>query len=178
MKRLCPSGEEPGAWISLRGLCLLASAGFFAQLILGAIMRHIGAGLAIPDFPRAFGVWIPPVFTFPIAIHYAHRVGAGVMTLLSLSLVFRVFRRQIAHRPLVALAGFLLLCVACQLTLGASIIWLRRPVPITTAHLVVGAPPALATTVALTVQVFRLQKAKFYSEALFQLPLRAPLEAK
>src|SRR3989338_7951267 len=49
------------------------SVGFFIQLLLGAIMRHRGAGLAIPDFPTAFGGIVPPVIDFPIAIHLAHR---------------------------------------------------------------------------------------------------------
>ena len=39
-------------------------------------MRHTGAGLAIPTFPTAFGRWIPPLESTPVAIHFAHRVGA------------------------------------------------------------------------------------------------------
>ena len=41
----------------------------FAQLILGAVMRHTGAGLAIPDVPLAFGRIIPDLTSFAIAVH-------------------------------------------------------------------------------------------------------------
>ncbi|MFW5681681.1 MAG: COX15/CtaA family protein [Phycisphaeraceae bacterium] len=33
------------------------------QLVLGAAVRHAGAGRAIPDFPTAYGKWIPPMST-------------------------------------------------------------------------------------------------------------------
>src|SRR5258708_1190449 len=48
----------------------------FAQILIGATMRHTNAGLAIPDFPYAFGHVIPPVWNSRVAIHFAHRVGA------------------------------------------------------------------------------------------------------
>jgi heme A synthase len=35
----------------VRGAAVAATAAVFGQLVLGAIMRHIGAGLAVPDFP-------------------------------------------------------------------------------------------------------------------------------
>ncbi|HEX9492282.1 MAG TPA: COX15/CtaA family protein, partial [Thermoanaerobaculia bacterium] len=31
----------------------------FLQILLGALMRHLGAGLAIPDFPLSFGRLVP-----------------------------------------------------------------------------------------------------------------------
>ncbi|HEY1629017.1 MAG TPA: COX15/CtaA family protein [Tepidisphaeraceae bacterium] len=43
--------------ISLSAACGLA---IFLQLILGATMRHQGAGLAIPDFPLNYGHLLPP----------------------------------------------------------------------------------------------------------------------
>jgi cytochrome c oxidase assembly protein subunit 15 len=39
---------------------LLATAAIYVQIVLGAVMRHTGAGLAIPDFPAAFGASGPP----------------------------------------------------------------------------------------------------------------------
>ena len=58
---------------------LLALSAVFVQLVLGAWMRHSDAGLAIPDFPLAFGRLVPPLWTMPIAIHFAHRMGALVV---------------------------------------------------------------------------------------------------
>ena len=74
------------------------------QLVVGAIMRHSDAGLAIPDFPTSYGHLLPPthidsafrqdaihrygsslglnrVTLFQIWIHFAHRVGAGLCTI-------------------------------------------------------------------------------------------------
>ena len=62
-----------------RGWLLLAAV-LYGQMLLGALMRHSGAGLAIPDFPLAFGGIVPPAFTPEIAVHYAHRVGAFVVS--------------------------------------------------------------------------------------------------
>ena len=56
-------------------LAAATTALVYVQILLGATMRHTGAGLAIPDFPLAFGHVIPPVWSPPIAIHFAHRVG-------------------------------------------------------------------------------------------------------
>src|SRR5439155_7161239 len=42
-----------GAWAS--GIASL----LLVQLVLGAAMRHQHAGLAIPDFPLAYGKWLP-----------------------------------------------------------------------------------------------------------------------
>ena len=49
----------------------------YAQILIGATMRHTGAGLAIPDFPLMFGHLVPDHWDAGIAVHFAHRVGAG-----------------------------------------------------------------------------------------------------
>src|SRR6267143_1734710 len=38
----------------------IATAAIYIQLILGALMRHNNAGLAIPDFPANYGHILPP----------------------------------------------------------------------------------------------------------------------
>ena len=64
----------------VRPAALVATTVVFAQLLLGALMRHTGAGLAIPDFPLAFGGLVPPFDEPGVAIHFAHRLGAlGVL---------------------------------------------------------------------------------------------------
>ena len=45
----------------------------FLQLLVGAVMRHTRAGLAIPDFPLSLGRVVPPLGSFPVAIHFVHR---------------------------------------------------------------------------------------------------------
>jgi len=127
---------------------------FFVQLLFGATMRHTGAGLAIPDFPRSFGYWVPPVFTPSILIHFCHRVGALTMVVLVGVVVTRIYRKHTLKLDLIGFAGLLSAFVALQIMMGAVIIWLRKPVPITSAHLVVGAC-CLATSVVLAVLVKR-----------------------
>jgi len=154
--------ERPEPWVKTDGvsftsLCVGLNALFFLQLIMGATMRHNKAGLAIPDFPLAFGGLVPPTFTFPIAIHYAHRVGALVVTLGSVFIVMRIFKQQAQQLTLITVGGALLTLLSVQVMLGSFVIWLKRPIPLTTAHLVVGAL-CLATSVIMTALVWRSEK--------------------
>ncbi|NBX93875.1 MAG: heme A synthase [Proteobacteria bacterium] len=141
----------------IRWLALLVVVGFFIQLLLGATMRHFGSGLAIPDFPLSFGRWIPASWTFPVAIHFAHRAGAFVMVTLVAALVARVYRLYWNQFVLLLYAGALMGFVWMQIMLGAMIIWLRRPLALTTIHLAVGAL-CLASSVTLAIQLFRAQR--------------------
>jgi len=138
----------------IRVLAVLVVIGFFIQLVMGATMRHFGAGLAIPDFPLSFGRWIPSHWTFPIGIHFSHRWGAFVMVSLVAALVARAYRLYWNQFTLILYAGALMGLVWMQIMLGAMVIWMRRPVSLTTIHLVVGAL-CLGTSVAFTIQLFR-----------------------
>ena len=68
--RRCDAAED--APRSRRRSCTCRSS-------MGATMRHTDAGLAIPDFPWAFGRLVPPHWSPQIAIHFAHRVGALIV---------------------------------------------------------------------------------------------------
>jgi cytochrome c oxidase assembly protein subunit 15 len=143
---------------SLRVLTRLTVGAVFAQLILGALMRHTGAGLAIPDFPLALGRIIPPFESQGVLIHFAHRVGAVVVAIVMSWTVIRVLvgfgSEVLLRRPAQALLALLLL----QLTLGALTIWTRRAVTPMTAHVAVGAA-VLATSVILALRTTRLTSA-------------------
>jgi cytochrome c oxidase assembly protein subunit 15 len=169
-----PLNEEEDCWIALPTLALMVSLGFFTQLLLGATMRHLHAGLAIPDFPTSFGGIVPPTFTPEIAANFAHRVGALTMLTLTALLVTRVLRRHGNQLALTLAAGVLSLLVAFQLMLGALVIWLGKPVPVTTIHLAVGAL-CLATSVVITSRAFRLRRERELPRPLFAA-LRAGLE--
>ncbi len=127
----------------------------FCQLMLGAVVRHLQAGLSIPDFPLAFGRLIPPMLNERVAIHFAHRVGALVVTVLAIALAALIFRTPRRHGPLVRTAIGLLVVIAIQIGLGASVIWLRRDPVITSLHVVNGAA-VLATTLLLAMRATRL----------------------
>ena len=133
----------------------LATGMIYVQLILGALMRHTGAGLAIPDFPLAFGRLVPPFEAPGVLIHFLHRVGAVAVTLCIAWTVTRVIREHAEERqllrPALTLSGLLL----AQLMLGALTIWTGRAVLPVTAHVAVGAA-VLATSLFLTLRSVQL----------------------
>ena len=112
-------------------------AAVWIQLLIGAVMRHGKAGLAIPDFPLAFGRVIPPIHSFPVAIHFAHRAWALVAaaSVLACLLAAVASRRAALVRAGVLLASL----VAVQIALGAATVLTRKAVPVATAHVATGA---------------------------------------
>ena len=118
----------------------------FLQLLVGAVMRHTKAGLAIPDFPLALGRVVPPLTSFPVAIHFLHRVGALVVAGLVGVCAFRALR---SARPGLRRAGIgLAMLVVVQIGLGAATVLTGKSVLVTTAHVAAGAL-LLGGTVAL-----------------------------
>lgn len=128
----------------------------YAQILLGATMRHTGAGLAIPDFPLAFGRLIPPFWNVGIGLHFAHRVGALLVTLLAVANVVAI-RRQLSTRPDFTTHTWLLAAtVATQVTLGALVVMTGKQPIVNTLHVATGAL-VLATSLGLTLRLHRLR---------------------
>ncbi|MEK6372893.1 MAG: COX15/CtaA family protein [Acidobacteriota bacterium] len=122
----------------------------FLQIFAGAMVRHFGAGLAIPDFPLSFGRIVPPLAELPVVINFIHRCGAVVVLAASVATFVRL-RRYAAHHPLRQLATLLLVVVAMQIFLGGATIWSGRRPMITSLHVVTGAATfALSLVLALT----------------------------
>ena len=141
----------------LRRLSVVAIAVVYLQILLGAVMRHTGAGLAIPDFPLMFGRLVPPqeLLGIPgVAIHFAHRVGALLVAAGLAATASRVFARHGDRRELVRPALLLLALVVLQIALGGLIVLSGRNVVVNTAHLAVGAL-IFATTVVLALRAHR-----------------------
>jgi len=139
----------------LRTMGTVTTGFIFLQLILGALVRHTGAGLSIPDFPLAFGRLVPPVLEGPILIAYLHRLGALVVTFYVVWLVARILRchgnEPSLARPALALALLLLV----QIALGGATVLMQLAVLPATAHVVTGAL-ILATSLLITLRSFRL----------------------
>ena len=135
-------------------LALVAPMLIYGQILLGATMRHTGAGLAIPDFPLAFGHLLPPEWNAGIAIHFAHRIGAAAVTAVVAAtaghLLFHHRQRRELTRPALLLATF----TAAQVVLGAWTVLSGRQVAVNTAHVAVGAA-TFATSVVLALRVHR-----------------------
>lgn len=117
---------------------VIAASLVYVQLAVGALMRHTGAGLAIPDFPLAFGRAVPPLATPEIAIHFAHRVMALFVTAAVFWLAARAGRRA-ERLDLVIPARLAAVLVLVQIMLGAASVLSRLAVVPTVAHLVNGA---------------------------------------
>src|SRR5262245_22963934 len=108
---------------ALRRLTFATTVLIYVQILVGATMRHSGAGLAIPDFPLMFGGIVPDHWNPSIAVHFAHRVGALVVTLAALGTAARIWSRNRNHGELVRPALLLVALVAAQVTLGAFTVW-------------------------------------------------------
>ena len=161
------------AAVKTRRLSCASGILVLAQLILGALMRHTGSGLAIPDFPLSYGaIWpplsesslpamnlvradmdLPPVAIDQIFIHLLHRVGAVAVAFVLITLVihvFRTYRASYLREP----ALFLLMMMAVQILLGALTVWTTRNIQVATSHVAAGAL-LLAGNVVLCARVFR-----------------------
>jgi cytochrome c oxidase assembly protein subunit 15 len=138
-KRGLPPIPQKTQRIGLPLVCAMTTAAIYFQLILGALMRHTGAGLAIPDFPLASGRLIPPLTSDKVVIHFAHRLGAVLVTSMVLWTVIRIARSYSEHRILKQPALIMLLLLCAQLALGAITVWTAKSVIVTTAHVANGA---------------------------------------
>lgn len=150
-----PAAGAEGPAAGTRMLVMATVLTAYLQILLGAVVRHTGAGLAILTFPLADGRLIPEFTSYLVGWQFAHRVGALVVTVLVLWTMGRVLRRHGAQPYLVRPAVALVALLALQILLGALTIWKYRAVTPTTAHVVTGAL-LFATTVFLAVWSWRL----------------------
>jgi len=130
------------------------------QLVLGATMRHQHAGLAIPDFPLAYGkLWpdadvqsiagynahrlevmaVKPITAFQVILQMVHRlVALGILA--AVALCAWSLRRQLGPKNAGSkLALVWLGLILAQGVLGAATIWSNKAADVATAHVVVGA---------------------------------------
>lgn len=138
----------------LRRIAATTTVVIYLQILVGATMRHTGAGLAIPDFPLAFGQIVPPAWDAAIAVHYAHRVGALLVGGLVLATAGHVLRHHRTRGELRRPSVLLVLLLAAQITLGALTVLSGRQYLINSLHVVTGAV-VLGTSLVLTLRAFR-----------------------
>lgn len=152
--RTAPRTEAP-VRIPLATLAAITTVVIYLQILVGAVMRHLGAGLAIPDFPLAFGQLIPPYWNEYIAVNFAHRCGAVVVTIMVAWTVARVLRAHRDEPELRRPALGLALLLVMQVCLGALTIWTARAVIPTTSHVLIGAA-LLATSLTLAIRAYHV----------------------
>ena len=146
--------STPANDVMLRRLTLITTVLIYSQILVGATMRHVGAGLAIPTFPLAFGHVLPPVWSSAIAIHFAHRIGALLVLLAVFATAGHVWHWHPGRREFTRPAILLVLFVCLQATLGAFVVLSSLQPIINTAHVVNGAL-VLGTSLVLTLRVYR-----------------------
>jgi len=144
-----PAGDR-----TLQATAAVTTALIYLQIVVGATMRHTDAGLAIPDFPLAFGQLVPPFWNAQIAVHYAHRVGALIVTALVLATAGHVLYHHRARTELRRPSWLLLALLAIQITLGALTVLTGKHYIINSLHVVTGAL-VLATSLVLTLRACR-----------------------
>lgn len=169
-----PEAKHGRHLVVVAAACVLA---IYAQLVVGAMMRHYHAGLAIPDLPLAYGKLLPPttpealkqanlsraweagltpVTMSQVWLHFGHRLGAVIVSLLSV-LVIAVSLRQ--HRSLRWPAQALGVLVTAQFTLGVCTVLYRKPADVASAHVAVGAL-VLVTTFVILIRAVRVYVAR------------------
>jgi cytochrome c oxidase assembly protein subunit 15 len=155
-------GADDGA---LRAVATTTTVLIYAQILVGATMRHTNAGLAITDFPLMFGHLVPDHWDSKIAIHFAHRAGAILVTLAILATSSHVWYHHRRRRELTRPATLLPALVAVQIALGGLTVLSHRDVWINSLHVVCGAL-VLTTSLVLTLRAWRVKFA--LREALLQ----------
>ena len=120
-------------------LVACTAAAIYIQILIGAVVRHTGAGLAIPTFPLANGRLIPDFTSSLVAWQVAHRGVGLVVAALVIATSGRVFGRHTRDPRLMMPAATLLVLLCWQIFLGALTIWSLRAILPTTAHVAGGA---------------------------------------
>lgn len=131
----------------------------FVQLVLGATMRHQHAGLAVPDFPLAYGQLWPrtdarfveevnrkrmdyrdfePITAAQIYLHMGHRLNA-VLTLAVVAACVFLAGQEPTHRTLKKFTRSWLAVVLLQAVLGAYSVLSNKAADVATAHVALGA---------------------------------------
>jgi cytochrome c oxidase assembly protein subunit 15 len=159
-----PGSRTPARDATLERIAIVTTAAIYTQIVIGATMRHTGAGLAIPDFPLSFGHLIPPHWDSKIAIHFAHRAGAAMVAILIAATTSHVLFHHRRHgelrRPAILLAVLLLM----QIALGALTVVSQKQFMINSLHVVNGAL-VLVTSLVLTLRAHRARFADIAGSA-------------
>lgn len=188
-RRLAPTPDKARVG-ALRWMLPTATALVFLQLVLGASMRHQHAGLAIHDFPLAYGqVWPDtdptsverynnrrveevPVTAALIRLQMFHRLGAVAAVAMVFASLAVAKNRLGWGSPVTRWASVWTALLAVQAALGAFTIWSDKAADIATSHVAVGAI-SLVTGVCLTLVARRISVSPVVSSTKPRDPLAA-----
>jgi cytochrome c oxidase assembly protein subunit 15 len=151
-KSNAPALDDP----RLRLMATATTVAIYCQILIGATMRHTGAGLAIPDFPLMFGGLVPNHWNAGIAIHFAHRAVALIVAAMALATSIYIWRRLTDRVEFAQPALLILIFIVIQVTLGAVTVLSRREPWINSLH-VVGGAIVLTTSLVITLRSWRVK---------------------
>ncbi|UCV20960.1 COX15/CtaA family protein [Ferribacterium limneticum] len=159
------------------GMRLLAAGALLAiaiQIALGGWVSSNYAALACPDFPTCQGQWQPEMdfahafslhrelgetangqllpHTALTAIHWSHRLGAALVSMVVAMLALTLFKTGRLHWQV--WGGLLALLLLAQLSLGIANVLLGLPLAIAVAHNL-GAALLLTATLTLNISLYR-----------------------
>lgn len=141
---------------SIRTAALMTTILVYSQILVGAVTRHSGFGLAIPDWPLSFGQLLPNEWSWAILLQFSHtRIGAFIILVLVNWLSFKVCTRYAEEKALFWPAASAALLVWLQCFLGVLVIATEKSIVPTSVHVIVGAA-LLASMLVLTLNSFRL----------------------
>jgi heme A synthase len=143
-------------------------------MVLGALVRAHGAGLACPDWPLCFGQLVPEM-DMRVAFEYTHRVVAGAVSLGLAGLAFAAWRRgliPVVRAPLAIAVGLL----AVQVVLGGLTVLLRLAPWTVTAHLLVGTSFCI-TLLWISRDLYELAADRPFSRLAVSAPVRGLIGA-
>lgn len=158
--------SEPCAALRTATLVLLILA--FAQLAMGAVMRHSmkhHGGVAVPDFPTVAGRWIPSfdqdvvarinaerlelvwegkdmevrIQRRDVVIHVAHRTGAAVLVVAALIVSLIASQRRAGAQSLRRTVYMLDGLLVIQIILGVLTVLTQKGDGVASLHVVTGA---------------------------------------
>lgn len=122
---------EPTAFRRLAAITLGAA---LALVALGGAVRATDSGLACPDWPACYGMWLPPI-AVDVWLEHSHRLVAGTVGLLIAALLVWVLLRHRHRRDLVAVTVAAAVLVNVQAALGAVVVLRLLQAELVTAHL-------------------------------------------
>lgn len=130
----------------------------FTQIVLGAAMRHLQAGLIIYDFPLSYGRVIPPFHNGLVVLNFSHRVGAWLIAAWGGWFAFKVATDAGLDRWVRLPAKVLLGAIGVQFFLGASVVWTGLRMPLLTSAHVLGGSLLFTSAVVLALRLHRVSR--------------------
>jgi cytochrome c oxidase assembly protein subunit 15 len=121
-------------------------------IVLGALVRAHGAGLACPDWPLCFGELVPRM-NLEVGFEWTHRAVAGGVTVAFAALAGLAWRRRATRRATAGLLALGAALLAVQILLGALTVWKLLAAWTVTSHLLTG--NAFALTLVLVAVALR-----------------------